>query len=436
MRKKLIKALFIFISVIRPEQEGSLDPTFNDTGVVITLIGDTCQANDLAIAMGGKIIVGGLASIGGVNQFALARYRSDGSLDFSFGSAGIVTTSLGTAASITSVALQSDGKIVVGGFATISGVDQFALARYRSDGSLDTSFNGTGIVTTSLGTADQINDIVIQPDGKIVAAGSATTGGSTQFALARYNTDGSPDVGFNGSGSIISPLGFSSAISGVALQSDNKIIIGGFIQATKLTQPEFAVARYTTDGILDTTFNAPDGFVTTSFATSSAIGGVAIQPDEKIIAAGFSRGIVSPITVARYTSDGTLDTTFNAPDGFVTTQIGNLSQALDVALQEDGKIVAVGSSFSGPFPQVVTRYNNAGPLDTTFNNTGIVTNEIGTFTQANGIKIQPDGKIVVVGFSTVNPDRFTITRFVGSPFCIVGDTLTKTICGKYISFCS
>ena len=191
---------------------------------------------------GGKIVVVG----NGAGDFALARYNPNGSLDASFSGDGLQTTDLGGDDEARGLALQDDGKIVaVGRAGTFPDID-FALARYNPNGSLDTSFSGDGKQTTDFffGAVDAANGVALQGDDKIVAAGLAG-GGSTgdDFALARYNPNGSLDASFSGDGKRRSNFGGADSASGVALQGDGKIVAVGRGLGTDLTS-DFVLARY------------------------------------------------------------------------------------------------------------------------------------------------------------------------------------------------
>ena len=282
-------------------------------------------------------------------------------------------TSIGTnGADASTVAVQVDGKIIVGGTDSAN----FVLVRYLTNGLLDTSFGG-GIVITPIGTSvlSTINAILIQPDGKIVAGG---TDGSN-FVLARYLTNGSLDTTFNSAGTqpgvIVTTIDgsiFSFATS-VALQTDGNIVAGG------TDGSNFVVARYLTDGTLDTTFNSSGlqpGIAVTSIGVSGGgvVNAVAIQADGNIVAIGEDS---SNFVVARYLTDGTLDPAFNsagAQPGVVVTPIANSAMAFAGGLQANGKIVAAGVAFVGSGNQnfALARYLNDGSLDTTFGIGGIV----------------------------------------------------------------
>ena len=218
--------------------------------------------------------------------------NANGSLDTSFDTEGKVTTALGSAGNgAQSVAIQSDGKIVVAGSSNDNDVsgDDFALARYNTDGSLDTSFDTDGKVTTAIGSSnDRAYSVAIQSNGKIVVAGNSSNGGfNTVFALARYNTDGSLDTSFDTDGKITTAIGSATDTAySVAIQSDGKIVAAGY--SYNGSNNDFALARYNTDGSLDTSFDT-DGKITTAIGLEADLAqSVAIQSDGKIVAAGSS----------------------------------------------------------------------------------------------------------------------------------------------------
>ncbi len=356
---------------------GDLDATFGVGGKVTTdfAAGDDF-ASGAAIQNDGKIVAAGYATAAGFDfiGFALARYNPDGSLDASFGSGGRVTTDFGTAAD---VAIQEDGRIVAAGRNYLG---DFALARYNSDGSLDASFGGSGKIITDFGDADGGNAVAIQADGRIVAAGSTGFG---DFALARYNPDGSLDAGFGGDGKVTTTFGsFGEFAFELAIQADGKIVAAG--AGPGFT--DFALARYNPDGSLDAGFGG-DGKVTTDFGSNvEAAFGVAVQADGAIVAVGTGFALV------RYNPDGSLDASFGS-GGKVTTNISSFANA--VAVQADGRIAVAGAS-SGDFALV--RYNPDGSLDASFGSGGRVTTDFGSATdRASDVAIQGDGKIVAAG---------------------------------------
>lgn len=378
---------------------GSLDTNFGTGGKVTTAIGARFDSiSDVVIQTDGSIVAVGSSLTGTyTGVFAVARYKSDGSLDTTFNSAGKVTTAVGSIKDTASAAaIQPDGKIVaVGGSASQSGNDIFALARYNINGSLDTSFGTGGTVTTAIGNASFASSVAIQADEKIVVAGSACIGTTCGFALVRYNADGSLDTSFGAGGIVTTSTGTSAGAFYIDVQTDGKILAAGK-SFTGTTTSVLVLARYNLNGSLDTTFGS-SGIVTTPAETTDIDNAVAIQTDGKIVAAGFSAP--GGFALARYNSDGGLDTTFGT-GGIVITSVTN-GIAWDVAIQGDGKIVAGGYSFIGSTPVfALARYNTDGSLDTSFNSTGIVTTSIGTINDsANAIAIRSDGEILAAGSS-------------------------------------
>jgi uncharacterized delta-60 repeat protein len=401
---------------------GDLDTTFDGDGKVTTDFGGNLydRAYSAAIQTDGKIVVAGYSSGEGgssVHDFALARYNSDGSLDTTFDGDGKVTTDFGgDFDGAYSVAIQGDGKIVVAG-ESYNGSKQFdfALARYNSNGSLDITFDGDGKVLTNFGGFDTARSVAIQSDGKIVVAGESYDGSNRNFALARYNSDGSLDTTFDDDGKVTTDFGenlYDRAYS-AAIQTDGKIVVAG--SSADSINEVFALARYNTNGSLDTTFDG-DGKVTTDFGIDETLISVAIQTDGKIVVAGSTADSVNDdFALARYNSDGSLDTTFD-DDGKVTTDFGgNLyDRAYSAAIQTDGKIVVAGYSSgeggSSVHDFALARYNSDGSLDTTFDGDGKVTTDFGgdLYDSAYSVAIQSDGKILVAGQSKGD---FALSRY-------------------------
>jgi uncharacterized delta-60 repeat protein len=398
---------------------GDLDITFDGDGKVTTdlVFGENLndRARSVAIQSDGKIVVAGSSFGSGIHDFALARYNSNGSLDTTFDGDGKVTTDFGGGDSASSVAIQSDGKIVVAGYSFNGRNVDFALARYNSNGSLDPAFGSNGKVTTDFGSDDTASSVTIQSDGKIVVAGSSRKTGNSpdDFALARYNSNGILDTTFDGDGKVTTDFGSDDTASSLAIQSDGKIVVAG--QSLGSIQYDFALARYNSNGSLDTTFGS-DGKVTTDFSGDfDGAYSVAIQSDGKIVVAGGStNSSVHNFALARYDSNGGLDTTFDG-DGKVTTDFGGDDEgAFSVAIQSDGKIVVAGHSGnidSSDF--ALSRYDSNGGLDTTFDGDGKVTTDFGTgFDRAYGVAIQSDGKIVVAGDTNGNSSTdFALSRY-------------------------
>ncbi|MFD6986406.1 calcium-binding protein, partial [Streptomyces sp. NPDC059956] len=378
---------------------GELDLTFGGTGMVTADLGGGDVAGAVVVQPDGKIVTAG---VGGPNpdfgDFAVARHNPDGSLDVSFGTGGRVTTDFGDEDVAFAVALQADGKIVAAGTADLNTGLEFGMARYNADGSPDTSFGIGGKVTTDLGGIydSEALKVAVQPDGKIVAAGRGGFEGF-DFAVARYNTDGSLDSGFGMGGTVATDPSFGAAgwAQGMALQPDGKIVTAG-----PGVNCAFEVIRYNTDGSLDTSFSedgkAPVCFVNTDGAFAYE---VAVQPDGKIVTAGWAAAdIFGPRTfaVGRLNPDGSPDPSFGPEGRGVTTPFASGAEARAMVLQSDGKIVAAGRTGPSDLDFAVARYMPDGSLDTGYGTGGKVVTDFGN-SGAHGLALQADGKAIAVG---------------------------------------
>ena len=383
---------------------GSLDTGFSVDGRVMTdLTAGFDGALGVAIQQDGKIVAAGYGGAG----FELVRYNTDGTLDPSFDYDGKVATDFTTGGDgAYAVAIQQDGRIVAAGYAADGG--RFALARYNLNGSLDTTFDGDGKVTTDFSvSADLAMGVVVQGDGRIIAAGYAF--GSTVFALARYKADGSLDNTFGGDGMVTTDFTANLDIArSIAVQADGKVLAAGYADAGA----KFALARYDIDGTLDSAFSG-DGKTTTPFSGGATAYALVVQPDGKIAAAGSAHSTSSAgstsFALARYTSSGVLDTAFSG-DGKVTTDYGpDKDQANGLALQGDGKLVVAGLAADTKFG--LARYKTDGTLDATFSGDGKVTTN---FTPgrdgANGVAIQANGMIVAAGAAATS-QQFALARY-------------------------
>jgi uncharacterized delta-60 repeat protein len=359
------------IAVARYNVDGTLDLTFNDDGKATYFFGEANYfINSSAIQPDGKIVLAGNVNINDSSDFFVVRINQDGSPDTSFDGDGIVQTAFdifndGALA----VAVQPNGKIVAGGISENGSDFDFAIVRYNSNGSVDTTFGNQGFATIQLGPENDILfSIALQTDGKIVAAGSTFSGKSNDFALVRYLPDGRLDVSFENDGIIIPPVSENEdAISSVAVQSDGRIIAAG--SSLKGTSTDFTLIRYNPNGAVDDSF-ASNGFlffdVSDKFASARAS---VIQPDGKIVLAGINdNAITFNFALARYNPDGTLDTTFGV-NGKVSTERRIFSDVTATALQSDGHILVAGTvltetvlnGFRNSF--AVARYTTDGTLD-------------------------------------------------------------------------
>ncbi|TDH24600.1 T9SS type A sorting domain-containing protein [Segetibacter sp. 3557_3] len=398
--KQLITFLACCYSFCLAAQPGSLDPTFGNGGQVITTVGTyRATAHAMAIQSDGKIIVGGtMIYANSSRDFALVRYNLNGSLDSSFDGDGIVITAVQSGDVVLAVEIQTDGKIVAAG--------GNVLARYNLNGSLDMSFGvGGRVIETTDGSA---NALTIQSDGKLVLAGNR----NSRFLVRRYHSNGGRDLTFDGDGESITSFGFNSWANAIAIQNDGKIIAAGIARVYYI--PEYtslAVARYNTNGSLDTTFNGDGKFTGMNGTTPSTIiaeaKSIAIDPDGKIVVGG--SGYAGRFGLARLNTNGSLDATFSG--GAVVTQMGSgHAEGKAVAISPDGKIFLAGSTVN---LFALAKYNRNGNLDLTFGNNGKVIMPAG---QANAMKINAS-RIYLAGSSRPagsNYDQFSIVAYQNS----------------------
>jgi uncharacterized delta-60 repeat protein len=394
--------LVLLLAAPAPAAPGDLDLTFSDDGRQLTDFGGDEGATSVALQADGRIVAAG----GRDGDFALARYLPNGVLDPGFGT---ITTDFGASESAWAVAVQVDGRIVVAGSTDFD----VALARYEPDGSLDASFAGDGTVTTDFGGMDGLGGMALQPDGRIVVAGWR----DDDFALARYHADGSLDTSFSADGILITDVGGIDQADAVAIQPDGKIVAAGGSMA------DFAVVRYEADGALDPAF-AGDGTQHTDFGGGASAHALAIGADGRIVAGG-STGAGSDwsdVALARYRADGSLDPSFGT-GGRQTTDIDFEDSAYDVALQDDGRIIVAGTASPdfviGRSDFAVARYGANGQLDTGFAGDGIATTDFSlggpeAADWAGGLVLQADGRIVVAGGATGDaPGDFALARYDG-----------------------
>ncbi|MCP4387206.1 MAG: hypothetical protein GY802_02845, partial [Gammaproteobacteria bacterium] len=373
------------------------------------------SGSQVVIQPDGKMVVGGHSWNGTDYDFAVTRYNTDGSLDSSFGTGGTAVTAV-TARDdhLTGVALQADGKILATGYDHNGSAWEYIVVRYDSDGNLDTSFDGDGIVITDPGGGGRAHAITVQDDGQIVVVGDSY-GVSNEFTVVRYNTNGSPDSGFGGGDGItITDLfgaGQHDYAKSVAIQSDGKILVsGGSLGGA--TSYDSVLARYDTDGTLDTSFGGGNGYVMTEVGGFDISTSTLVQTDGKIVVTGYTD---NDIALVRYNSDGTLDTGYGTGGKVISDLSGNDDKGYAAALQADGKIVVAGYSNNGVDNDfMLARYDTDGSLDTSFGGgDGFTTTAIGSGDDiARSLALQADGKIVLAGQSSNGSnDDFAYARY-------------------------
>lgn len=365
-------------AVVRYNSFGIPDTSYGNNGYTVTAFGNQAGASGMAILSDDEAIVVGYGEPVGGTSFAIGLFTTSGTLDTSFNGTGTNTTLTGAGCAAHSVAIDSSGNYVTAGvsIAISSSGPITALVRYLADGTPDSSFGTSGVVTTQIGDESDGYAIALQSDGQIVVAGWSNSLGHTDIALARYNSaDGSLDTSFNSGGSVpgtvLTQIGSQAFAYAMAIDASGNFVVAG------KNDNAFVLARYTSAGVLDTTFNsggALPGVVTTSITgtSNSVINGIVIQPNGKIVVVGYADDFIA---LARYNTDGSLDTTgFNSggsQPGVVKSAFNEYGVGTCVILNSSGQIIVGGYTDQG---SLIARYNTDGSLDTTFGSTAGVTN--------------------------------------------------------------
>ncbi|SOD93050.1 T9SS type A sorting domain-containing protein [Spirosoma fluviale] len=401
-------------AVVRYNSDGTLDTTFGTSGVLTTDMGDQFNESARLITIqGDKFVLTGNTN----NGLGVVRYNSDGSLDTSFGNNGKVTTRFDGVDFVSpeSVALQGDKLLVAGyvyTFAQSSAYD-VALVRYNANGSLDTSLSDDGKLISFFPYArTYFTSSVVQPDGKVVAAGytfmNLPGSLSDVFVVVRYNTDGTLDRTFSDDGIQTTDFGpgSQSTANAVMLQG-NKIVLAGYsYNSDNNNNTDFAVARYNADGTPDNTFSDDGKQLTDLGPASNDFGQLVISQGDKIVVAGYSYNYETgmSITLTRYNANGSLDNTFSS-DGIQTTNFGDAGITTGALALQGDKLLLAGTSYNlqtSTLGFLLARYNADGSLDTGFGDTGIVTTDFGP------------GSTVFAKFIWVQSDRILVAGYQGN----------------------
>ncbi|WP_155981353.1 hypothetical protein [Nocardia sp. BMG111209] len=400
---------------------GTLDIGFGAHGKVWSTVGPESRARAVAVQPDGRIVAAGTThdAVRGDN-FAVVRYLPDGTEDPGFGDKGIVSADFDGGDDVAAAVLvQPDGRIVAVGTSHGDG-DTVAVARFRPDGRPDPGFGAAGQLSTDLGTrADRGNAAALQPDGKLIVAGSTRDPErGDEFLLIRYNPDGTPDPSFGQAGIVSTDFGGRAAAAhAVVVQPDGRIVAVGTTAGTG-TGDNIAVARYRPDGTLDTAFGDGGRIATDLTAKDDRGNAVALQPDGKLLVAGSTHDIVQGdnFLLVRYTADGRLDPAFGRAGAVATDFGGAADSANAVGIEADGKIVVAGTSHGDENTDriAVARYTRDGTLDPGFGRNGQATTEFGKKAdQGRAVAVQPDGRIVIAGVThdPVLGDGFALVRY-------------------------
>ncbi len=402
MKTSIFTFLLVLLCQISRAQPGTLDPTFGENGIV-NVLGSASDFRGMAMQNDGKIILGGGAIIGDSTLFALTRLNADGSIDDSFGENGTALTKFGKYPYITAVAIQPDGKIVAVGQTGI--LLDIAMVRYFPDGTVDSSFGINGIVTLNLENYDYATDVAIQPDGKIIVAGvtlESDEGGDQKLLLVRYMPDGSLDQSFGEGGIVQTYFQHQTVeISRLALQDDGKIVLAGNFFAVEY----FLAFRYNTDGSVDKSFGK-NGIASISVPYKYIVyevNDIAVQPDGKLVLAGTCSpdGVKgnSHMSAVRFKSDGSVDNSFGEGGLVITDFTENNTEGKALLIDSSDNIVLIGgygTSFNlSDF--ALARLQQDGSPDPDFGENGFVVTPLAmsSLDQIYNGLLQPDGKIVM-----------------------------------------
>lgn len=386
-------------------QTNGIDLTFGDNGMVKTDInGKFDDATDIFILDNGKIIAAGNSMVGSHYEFYVAQYSADGTLDESFGNSGFATIEFSTFhCLVKALTVQENGKIIVVGNYDNNYYTDPVIARFNSDGSIDTAFGENGLLKFDLSAQfDDFNDVVVQPDGKILVVGSSYKYGTDDFLLVRFLEDGSLDETFGVDGFVYTDFDDTEdIIFSVLLQKDNKIIVSGY---SGYGSVYFAAARYLENGLIDPSFSA-DGKVTLSSGSRvDKSYGITFQSDSSIVLAGTHHaGATDEYMFARIDKYGTPDITFGAGGIVYLPTLNAADKLTDVIAQPDDRIVASGSRNNDA---VFVRLTKNGSPDNTFGDAGIlkVAEADGT-NILNSIVMNSENTIIACG--TANQDDYS-----------------------------
>ena len=420
MRKLFSLFTFVFLLSFAQAQPGTLDFSFGNEGIVTSVISEGVNmAKAIAVQPDGKIIAVGQTGSSGSYNVGVVRYNEDGSNDNTFGTSGMVIISATTTNDYAlDIVIQPDGKIVLGGYiySSSGSTTDVLVIRLNANGTPDNTFGTDGIVITNFGTDEVTEAIVLQDDGKILLAGYH----NDRFMLLRYTTNGTLDNTFGTGGKATANVGIGMCFGqDLVIQSDGKIIVGG-LGFNEVANYAFSLARFNTDGTLDNSFadngtkvfNMGQGY---DFMTN-----IALQSDGKIIAGGHTWLANQPtlqydFAAARLNQDGSIDNTFGNQGITTVNLIYGGNYVTGMVVQDDDKIVLSGNA-EGPedYDLGMARLTADGILDTSFGTDGITVTDINKdIDQVEGVALQPDGKILVAGHTAgANFPEFLVARFL------------------------
>lgn len=416
-----MKQIFTLCSVLFASlafsQEGTLDTSYGNSGFFIYNSGS--YGTEIEIDANQRMVVG---SYEFSNAFKFHRFSTSNQLDTTFGIGGYTTVYFGgMEAVLYDMKIQPDGKIVaVGYWEDTNSVNRkdFMVVRLNANGTIDTSFNGTGKLTIAFGTNEDIaKAVTIQPDGKILVAGQSFTGSNRDVAVARINVDGTLDTTFSGDGKLTTDIaGNNDSATCIAVNTDGKIVVGSYTYgaASSSNFSDYGIVEYNADGSLDTSFSG-DGkqIIIIAPGNNDEPVEIAFLDSGKILIGGtaFLSGR-DDFALVRLNANGSLDTSFNG-DGIFTAPIGSSDDTTRaMKILADGRIMLAGTVTAGSYTDIgLMRVTSNGYLDTTFGTTGKVQQGYGNLSVIKDMDILSDGKIMVCG--SAGGTNIFLSRFNG-----------------------
>ncbi|QAA82406.1 T9SS type A sorting domain-containing protein [Aequorivita sp. H23M31] len=431
MRQTFILLMLLVSPILIFGQSGTLDSSFGNGGTVTTSVFPNYNfVETTRVQTDGKILVAGNAGTSATYQMAIARYNTDGSLDSSFNGDGTLRFNVGQVKSfITDLVQQPDGKILIGGRTWDNVAGNFALVRLNEDGSFDNTF-GTGGISHITTTENDVSEAIsLLDDGKILMAGYR----NNNFAVAKFNADGSVDTFFGVNGWTVVPFDGlpESYIRAMAIQNDDKIVVSGF-SLNFDNRFQIAAARLNADGTIDNSFGTDGTLIFNVGDWNDFSDALALQADGKILIGGH-KWIANvhqrhDLIVARLNTDGSLDTSYGNNGVATARLVDGANYASDMVLQSDEKAILIGSTvFEGEYKMAMARFNTDGSLDATFGPAGdgmVSVENAGLEDYGRAVALQADEKIILAGHAYTldgNNSMFVVSRFLNDGMVGVED---------------
>ncbi len=415
--------------IFRLNSDGSMDTSFNTSGKAIADIQPQASTVALTEQPDGKILATAQLTLAGVQALGTYRLNADGSSDTGFAAGAGRKTFRRGATQVEDLALQSDGRFIVAGAFTDGNTDPALLIRYNADGNLtDSGFGYFGTIYADWGSGqDRALAIHLQSDGKLLVAGASANGGGNDLVVARYLSDGTPDTGFNGSGLQILDQGGDDQATAILQASDGGVLVAA---SSAGGNPKALLLRFNTDGSLDTGF-ASGGIASVTMATPTEITDLVEQTDGKVMLLGNLGNVGSrDILLIQFNADGSLDTGFGN-NGLLSIDLGGDEQAGTLAQQADGKWL-IAASDSGTAEAISLRLFADGSLDPSYGSNGQYRH---ANSGGNALTLQADGQLLLAGSlsNAGNTDALILRQDMTPASADVAVSKTLDTAGPYVT---